>query len=367
MNMASKALTGIGIGLACAAAQAQVMVAQAGLDDDSIGFAAAELGDERVLRGAPYCADAVHETVQWLHDADGGPPNRIVRQQTSRLCRDGEGRTRQEVHRNGRAVVYLRDPVSRENWLLDPQRKTARRLARVGAAAALDDAASWRDYAQRMRVWAAELARGWRSASPDGQGGPLPAPPAPLPPPAPPAPAAAPLPPAVPATPPAPAVVERAASDAGADRRREIRVHVLRQGEPERGTAGAPMPWPPTPPAAVAWRAQSLAPRGPAAVTLLAPREIEGLSARGERSTWTIEAGRVGNERPIQLVREVWTSNELGITLQARDVDPRAGEVLYRLQNIRRGEPEPSLLKVPPDYAGPRPERERERGPSSGG
>ena len=55
-------------------------------------FAGFELGRERVVKGAPYCADAVHETIQPL--ADG---NRIVRKQSTRLCRDGEGRTRREV------------------------------------------------------------------------------------------------------------------------------------------------------------------------------------------------------------------------------------------------------------------------------
>ena len=50
----------------------------------------------RSVRGAPYCADAAHESVQQL--ADG---NRIVRKQLTRLCRDGEGRTRQELEHDG--------------------------------------------------------------------------------------------------------------------------------------------------------------------------------------------------------------------------------------------------------------------------
>ena len=79
---------------------------------------------ERVVKGAPYCADALHESVQPL--ADG---NRIVQRQVTRLCRDGEGRTRQEVDYDGRKRVYLRDPVAREAWMLDPERKTARLLA----------------------------------------------------------------------------------------------------------------------------------------------------------------------------------------------------------------------------------------------
>ena len=59
----------------------------------------------RIVKGAPYCADAMHETVQWLPDPAGAAANRIVQRQTTRLCRDGEGRTRQEIEHNGRKLV----------------------------------------------------------------------------------------------------------------------------------------------------------------------------------------------------------------------------------------------------------------------
>ncbi|MCW5609194.1 MAG: hypothetical protein KIS83_00680 [Rubrivivax sp.] len=90
----------------------------------------------------------------------------------------------------------------------------------------------------------------------------------------------------------------------------------------------------------------------------LGSKEIEGQRAHGERTTWTIEAGRVGNERPIEIVREVWTAPDLMLTLSSRDFDPRSGEVNYRLQQLRRGEPDAALMRVPQDYrkAG-RPER----------
>src|SRR5438034_6868711 len=81
---------------------------------DILFMAGAQLEQEGVVQGAPYCADAVHETVQVL--ADG---NRIVQRQTSRQCRDGQGRTRQEIGTpGGRVNVYLRDPVAHEAWLL---------------------------------------------------------------------------------------------------------------------------------------------------------------------------------------------------------------------------------------------------------
>lgn len=326
------------------------------LDEEWLLAAAGELGQEKVVKGAPYCADAVHESIQWLADEAGGAPNRIVRRSQSRLCRDGEGRTRQEVTRGDRALVYLRDPMSREAWVLEPSRKTARRLSVAPAvpAAAAHDNAAWQDYVQRMRAWAAEISRSVRGLQPP------PVPPVP-PVPAVPGVPAVPQPPAVPAVPGAattekvaPVAVQRsevAVVDPAASggTRREVRVMVLRPGAAEAGVPPLP-PAPPAPPA-VTWRAQSLAPRGPAVSTLLPPKDIEGLRASGERSTWTIEAGRIGNERPIQIVREVWTSHDLGLTLLSRDVDPRSGEQVYRLQNIRRGEPDAALMRVPADYA----------------
>ena len=104
------------------------------------------------------------------------------------------------------------------------------------------------------------------------------------------------------------------------------------------------------PPPAVGFSTGRFAPRGPAVVSPLPARDIEGQRAHGERHTWTIEAGKLGNEKPIVITREVWTSPELMLTLLSRDSDPRSGEVSYRLQNLRRGEPDAGLMKVPADY-----------------
>lgn len=103
-------------------------------------------------------------------------------------------------------------------------------------------------------------------------------------------------------------------------------------------------------PPEVRWRAQQFAPRGPGVVSSLGSKEIEGLRVNGERTTWTIEAGKVGNERPIVITRDIWTSPDLMLQVQSREFDPRSGEVSYRLQNIKRGEPDAALMKLPPDY-----------------
>ena len=289
----------------------------------------AEAGDGRVVLGAPYCADAEHETVQWLADGSGGAPNRITRTTRTRLCRDGEGRTRQEFERSGRPVVYLRDPQARESWVLDPERKTARRLGdgRFGVF----EPAGWQAYGERMREWTRGLAERVRPGDAAGHA----------------VPPAAPVPPARPA-PPTPVIIHGAPGMPEGERRVEVEIVHL----PRDGVAG-PTGDGPAPPPAVQWRSQVLAPRGAGTVTPLPAREIEGLRANGERTTWVIEAGKVGNEKPIQITREVWTSPELMVTVHSRDFDPRSGEVNYRLKHLKRGEPDASLMRVPADYGKP--------------
>lgn len=77
---------------------------------------------------------------------------------------------------------------------------------------------------------------------------------------------------------------------------------------------------------------------------------IDGVEARGSRSTITIPAGKIGNERAIEIVNESWYSPELQTVVMSRLSDPRSGEVVYRLKNINRAEPDSSLFEVPGDY-----------------
>ena len=82
----------------------------------------------------------------------------------------------------------------------------------------------------------------------------------------------------------------------------------------------------------------------------LDPQVIEGLNATGTRTTTTIPAGQVGNAQEIKIVSEQWFSDELQVLLMTRHNDPRSGESLYRLRNVLRGEPDPSLFTLPADY-----------------
>lgn len=77
---------------------------------------------------------------------------------------------------------------------------------------------------------------------------------------------------------------------------------------------------------------------------------IEGVNCEGRRETRTIPAGALGNEKPIQIVSETWTSPELHVLVMRKRSDPRLGETVYRLTDIKRGEPDASLFQVPSGY-----------------
>ena len=77
---------------------------------------------------------------------------------------------------------------------------------------------------------------------------------------------------------------------------------------------------------------------------------MQGIEAHGVRTTRTIAAGEIGNDRPIEIVTEVWTSPELQTIVFSKRSDPRTGEQTFQLTNIVRSEPDPSQFTVPPDF-----------------
>src|SRR5688572_1731642 len=86
---------------------------------------------EKIVKGSPFSADAVNESVQVL--ADG---NRIVHSSTNKLYRNSEGRFRREIsggsggawssfYSVGPGITIL-DPVGGYRYLLDSHMRTAR-------------------------------------------------------------------------------------------------------------------------------------------------------------------------------------------------------------------------------------------------
>lgn len=220
-------------------------------------FEGALLGlDGKVVKSAPYSAQAVSETTQVL--ADG---NRISRKTVSAVARDSEGRTRREDSLSGpwstdgqsHTLVFINDPVAQVNYVLDPSARTANKTP-----------------AARLR---------------------------------------------------------RSGPEANSPQIETARIHKL---QAEKETMRKEQ---------MNFKEESLG-----------TQVIGGMAATGTRRTKTIQAGQIGNERPIDIVSETWYSQDLQLVVMSKHSDPRSGETTYALNNIQRAEPDVSLFIVPADY-----------------
>jgi hypothetical protein len=82
----------------------------------------------------------------------------------------------------------------------------------------------------------------------------------------------------------------------------------------------------------------------------LGKETIIGLSSEGTRTTVTIPPNVVGNERPLDIIRERWYSSDLQIVLRSKQEDPRFGETTYEVTKLDRVDPASSLFEVPSHY-----------------
>jgi TonB family protein len=353
----------------------------------SFTFIASEMSFEgRVVKGAPFSAEGVSESVQTL--ADG---NRITHRKTSAIYRDSEGRTRREETAAGvgpfaasgesHKAIFINDPVSGTNYVLNPRDNTATKVAQHfvferrgpnGGAQGGGFSYSIRanDQGQRQPDTSKPIVGGVLNGRALNR--------------------PAPVYPAVARAARAEGLVmvevtvneegkvESAKAVDGHPLLREAAVDAARQWEfaptklqnqpvkvagritfnfslSKEGAAGAP-------PAAAEVRAvaaggammmRTPGPHGPrfeATKESLGTQSIEGVQAEGTRTTTTIPAGAIGNERAIQITSERWYSPELQMVVMTRHSDPRFGETTYRLTNINRAEPDRSLFEVPSGY-----------------
>lgn len=297
-------------------AQVEVFVQQNGpegmppkieMGGDNFVFYATEMSfGGKVVKGAPYSAQAVTESVQTL--ADG---NRIVHKNSAQVYRDSEGRTRrdQTVGAIGPYAAagdpiqtfFINDPVAGTNYILDPRSKVARKLPRMEWRwrTTEDKAAAGSNAAPRDRVMKE------REAETHSFVFTAPAPPPPG----------------------------------------EPRVKV------RGGGANVDIIGPELPPDGEGAHFEFFgSSKAEAKTEKLEARNVEGVQAEGTRITTTIPAGDIGNEQPIQIVDERWYSPELQVVVMTRHSDPRFGETTYRLTNVQRGEPNAALFQVPSDY-----------------
>ncbi len=263
-------------------------------DGNTFVFISGEMSfDGKVIKGAPYSAQAISESIQML--ADG---NRIVHKSTASVYRDGEGRTRRDQTLkaigpyasagDAPQTTFINDPVAGVNYILDSRSRTARKLPLPA-------------FKRRQGGGVVVTA----------EGGP-----------------------------------KRPPKD-GDNKDAEIRERKFKEREeifisPAPGMAPRPGP-------AFEYHRAKLDPKD-AKKESLGKQTIEGVEAEGTRMTITIPAGEIGNELPMQIVSESWYSAELKAVIMSKHTDPRMGEHTYRLTNITLGEPARTLFEVPSDY-----------------
>src|SRR6266550_935419 len=99
-------------------------------------FLSTELpGSEKVIIGAPYTATVSTEMTQVLSDG-----NRIDNKTAASFARDSQGRTRREETMgmvgpwqvNGPKLVFINDPTSQTNYVLDSDKQTVAVLKHAG-------------------------------------------------------------------------------------------------------------------------------------------------------------------------------------------------------------------------------------------
>jgi hypothetical protein len=98
-------------------------------------FSAEMPGNGKIIAGAPYTATVTTEMTQVLGDG-----NRIVNKTTASLARDSQGRTRREETMgmvgpwqvNGPKLVFINDPASQTNVVLDANKQSATVLKLAG-------------------------------------------------------------------------------------------------------------------------------------------------------------------------------------------------------------------------------------------
>jgi hypothetical protein len=279
--------------------------------------------ETKPVLGAPYSAEAVSESVQVL--ADG---NRIVRRSASRVYRDGKGRTRrEELGPDGQvSSIAINDPAGGTSFLFDPAANVARRTG-VATFTAVPDVAGGMTPKKAITL----------TISPDAK-------------------AHAELKTVQESELKAKQHADQAAAAAHAELKAAQEAEMKAKQHADQAAAAHAGTKP-----HVTGEATTISSVGPiswvaagsAGTTLPATKEdlgeqvVEGVMAKGTRTTTVIPAGAIGNEQPITVTSEEWFSPDLKVLVMTKHADPRSGETTYRLTYITRVEPDASLFDLP--------------------
>ncbi len=76
----------------------------------------------------------------------------------------------------------------------------------------------------------------------------------------------------------------------------------------------------------------------------------EGEETHGYRETTTINAGVMGNDKPMVATREFWYSPRLAVNLISTVDDPQSGKQVFTVKELSTSEPELGFFEVPGEY-----------------
>ena len=82
----------------------------------------------------------------------------------------------------------------------------------------------------------------------------------------------------------------------------------------------------------------------------LGTKTINGVIAQGTRTVRTIPAGEEGNELPLEIIDEHWSSRQMGLMLMMIKDDPRQGRTTSEFEELNLAEPDPALFAAPAGY-----------------
>lgn len=242
------------------------------------------------VTGAPYSATMTIGMVQTLSDG-----THITQTTSGNVARDSQGRTRQDAPlpsignlsaANAPHLVFIRDPIAQVSYTLDLTDKTAQKMPAMPPSGAADVAIAGGAAKEKFFFQMRDAAA--------VSTGPMPSP------------MQIPLPPSP------------AAAESGVMMFQKTII-----GDNEFTNA---------------------------ATEDLGSQTMQGVTVTGTRTTRTIPTGQIGNDAPISVVTEVWTSPDLRTVVYSKRTDPRMGEQTFQLTNITRSEPDPSLFTVPAGF-----------------
>jgi hypothetical protein len=77
---------------------------------------------------------------------------------------------------------------------------------------------------------------------------------------------------------------------------------------------------------------------------------LNGMQAKGTRTTRTVPGQVSGTGKPVTVTDEAWYSEDLHMNLMEEHTDVRGGKQTVAILSIQRNEPAPSLFEVPAGY-----------------